>query len=64
MSCSFLGSTILNGEIEYSIPLMRSVLANGSPTKDLKVETGLGQGEPLSRFLFMMAVEALAVIIF
>ncbi|GJX06227.1 arginine repressor C-terminal-like domain-containing protein [Tanacetum coccineum] len=40
-----------------------SVLINGSPSKEFKMERGLHQGYPLSPFLFFLVAEALQVTI-
>lgn len=39
------------------------VLVNDSPTMEFKLERGLRQGDPLSHFLYLIAVEGLNMLI-
>jgi hypothetical protein len=40
-----------------------SMLINGSPSKEFKMEMGLHQGHPLSPFLFLLVAEGFNVLI-
>ncbi|GKU91277.1 hypothetical protein SLEP1_g5176 [Rubroshorea leprosula] len=40
-----------------------SILANGSPTEEFKMERGIRQGDPIAPFLFLVVVEGLNVLI-
>ncbi|GKA22785.1 putative RNA-directed DNA polymerase, eukaryota, reverse transcriptase zinc-binding domain protein [Tanacetum coccineum] len=48
----------INGCLDSSFGL---VLVNGSPTKEFKIQKGFRHGDPLSSFLFIIAVKALHI---
>nr|GEY73789.1 reverse transcriptase domain, reverse transcriptase zinc-binding domain protein [Tanacetum cinerariifolium] len=50
----------INACLSFAFP---SVLVNGSPTPEFKLEKGLRQGDPFSPLLFIIAVETLNVIL-
>lgn len=41
-----------------------SVLINGNPTKEFKMERGLRERDPLSPFIFLIVVEGLHVMVY
>lgn len=38
-----------------------SILVNSSPTKEFEIKRGVWQGDPVSSFLFILAMEGLSV---
>lgn len=55
-------STWINWIKECVSSAHSSVLVNGSPTREFRMEKGLRQGDPLSPFLFILAVEGVSMI--
>lgn len=49
----------INGCLQF---VRSSVLVNGSPTEEFEMSKGVMQGDPLSSFLFIVAMEGLNIV--